>query len=74
MENYNPNVQISVKFDDSIIEDKTAERAQDRQDVSMGVMSLVEYRMKYYGEDESTAKKNLPSMTEIDGGDENAET
>ena len=74
MENYNPNVQISVKFDDSIIEDKTAERAQDRQDVSMGVMSLVEYRMKYYGEDESTAKKNLPSMNEIDGGDENAET
>ena len=26
----------------------------------MGVMSLIEYRCKWYGETESEAKKNLP--------------
>lgn len=43
-------------FKDSILVDDETERAQDRQDVSMGVMPLWEYRMKWYGEDEKTAK------------------
>lgn len=51
-----PKAEITIDFDDSIIEDKTAERQQDRQDVSMGAMPLWEYRMKWYNEDEKTAK------------------
>ena len=43
-------------FKDSILVDEETERAQDRQDVSMGAMPLWEYRAKWYGEDEETAK------------------
>ena len=35
---------------------------QYRQDVSMGAMSLAEYRSKWYGEDIETAKENLPEV------------
>ena len=61
----NENTEISVSFDDSIIEDKEAERNRDRQDVSMGVMSLAEYRAKWYGETLEQAQQNLPAQ---DGG------
>lgn len=61
----NENVAITVNFDDSIITDTESERAQDRQDVSMGAMGLVEYRMKWYGEDEATARKMLPKLQEL---------
>ena len=54
-----PNTKIVIDFDDSIIEDKQAERQSDRQDVSMGAMSLVEYRAKWYGETEEDAAKRI---------------
>lgn len=59
------NVKVSIDFDDSIIVDTESQRAQDRQDVNMGVMSVLEYRMKWYGEDEDTAKAALPKMQEM---------
>lgn len=46
-------------FDDSIIVDSDAQRLNDSQAVSMGAMSLVEYRMRTYGEDEATATKMI---------------
>ena len=52
----NPGTEITIDFDDSIIEDKEAERQSDRQDVSMGAMPLYEYRSKWYGETEEQAK------------------
>lgn len=54
---------IAITFDDSIIEDKETERQRDREDVAMGAMSMTEYRMKWYGEDEATATKKLPEQT-----------
>lgn len=60
----NEDVDIDIKFDDSIIEDKQAERSADRQDVSMGAMPLWEYRMKWYNEDEATAKANVQQDNE----------
>lgn len=57
-----------IKFDDSIIEDKESQRASDRQDVTMGVMSKAEYRAKWYAEDEETAKEKI---AEIDAGKPN---
>ena len=51
--------QITIVFDDSIIEDKQTEKNADRNDVQAGLLSPVEYRMKYYGEDEDEALKNL---------------
>src|SRR5690606_20076804 len=50
---------IKIIFDDSIIEDKGAEMERDKADVASGLMSNVEYRMKWYGEDEATALKNI---------------
>ena len=61
----NSGYEFSCKFNDSILTDEEAERQQDRQDVSMGVMSQLEYRMKWYNEDESTAKKMLPEQNQI---------
>ena len=48
---------ITIQFDDSIIEDKGAEMDRDRLDVTAGIMSVPEYRMRWYGEDEDTAKE-----------------
>ena len=59
------DADIVINFDDSIIEDKDSERQQDRQDVSMGVMRLEEYRAKWYGETEEQAKKNLPEQNQV---------
>lgn len=56
---------ISIDFDDSIIEDKAAERQQDRQDVSMGAMELWEYRAKYYNETEEKAKAAVQQPAEV---------
>lgn len=58
------DANIEVKFDDSIIEDKETMKMTDRQDVNMGVMSKVEYRMKWYNEDEATAKQKLAEIEE----------
>lgn len=58
------NANIEVKFDDSIIEDKETMKMTDRQDVNMGVMSKVEYRMKWYNEDEETAQQKLAEIEE----------
>lgn len=61
----NEGVTIKIDFDDSIIEDKQTERKQDMQDVSMGAMSLEEYRAKWYGESEEVAKKKLPERDTV---------
>lgn len=58
------DAKIDIKFDDSIIEDKQAERSADRQDVAMGAMPLWEYRMKWYNEDENVAKSKVAAEDE----------
>lgn len=52
---------ISVTFSDSILTDEETERAQDRLDVSMGVMSAAEYRSKWYGEPLEVAQSKVTS-------------
>ena len=61
----NEDVEISIDFDDSIIEDKTAERANDRQDLAAGILNPWEYRAKWYNEDEETAKAALPKAHDL---------
>lgn len=51
-------------FHDSILTDEETERTQDRQDVAMGVMSLAEYRSKWYGESLEEAEQNLPEQAD----------
>lgn len=58
-------IQEIYSWDDSIIIDTEKEQENDRKDVAMGVMSLLEYRMKWKGEDEKTALKNLPRQADV---------
>ena len=51
--------EIAVQWDDSIITDTYAEKQQDLAEVNV-TMNPWEYRMKWYGEDEATAKANSP--------------
>lgn len=55
---FNPmeDFDIKVKFDDSIFEDKGSEMDRDRLDVQAGIMSVPEFREKWYGETEEEAK------------------
>lgn len=56
---------VICNFKDSVLVDEETERQQDRQDVALGVMSLIEYRMKWYGEDKATAKKMIPEQADV---------
>lgn len=60
-----PDSEIVIDFDDSIIEDKQAERSTDRTDMSMGIMRHEEYRAKWYGETLEEALKNLPEQNQV---------
>ena len=62
---YTSGYEFTCKFNDSILTDEETERQQDRNDVAMGVMQLWEYRAKWYNEDETTAKANLPEQTGV---------
>ncbi len=53
----NTEIEVTVNFDDSIIEDTNVERLRDLQEIRDGIMKKWEYRAKWYGEDEATAKK-----------------
>lgn len=46
----------NYKWDDSILIDSDTERQRDLEEVRDGIMQKWEYRMKWYGEDEETAK------------------
>ena len=50
---------FNCTFHDSVKTDEETERAQDRIDVASGFMSPIEYRMKWYGEDEKTATQKI---------------
>lgn len=62
--------EIRVTFDDSIITDTTAEKSQDMAEVAAGLMQAWEYRCKWYGEDEATARRMAGSggVCGADGG------
>lgn len=55
--------EVVVKFDDSIIEDTESQKTSDRTDVTNGVMSKVEYRMKWYGESEEEAQAKIDAFS-----------
>lgn len=70
-QNLNTDVEITVDFDDSIIEDKNTEFQRDAAMVSMGVLNLWEFRAKWMNESEETAQEALPkteSLVETEAG------
>lgn len=68
------DVEISVDFDDSVIEDESADFARDMQLLNAGIMNDWEFRAKWMNEDEDTAKKMLPRMQDmVDEGQDDVE-
>lgn len=61
----NEDVEISIDFDDSIIEDKQTDFSRDMQLLSAGIMNDWEFRMRWMNEDETTAKAALPKMQDM---------
>lgn len=68
---------MAIQFDDSIIEDKETESNRAMREVSAGVLSKVEYRMKIFGETEEIAKQKIkeikesePTVEDLIGGNE----
>ena len=60
---YNINTdEVSIQFDDSIIEDKESEANRGMREVSAGLLSKVEYRMKIFGETEEVAKQKIEEI------------
>lgn len=61
----NEDVEISIDFDDSIIEDKQTDFARDMQMLNAGIMNDWEFRARWMNEDEATAKAALPKMEDM---------
>lgn len=54
--------EVSVVWDDSIVQDTEAEKAQDIHEVTTGIKGAHEYRMHWYGEDEVMARRNATGL------------
>lgn len=54
---YHSGYDLTISFGDNVLTDEETERGQDRADLAAGIMQPYEYRMKWYNEDEATAKK-----------------
>ena len=52
---------VSVVYDDSIIQDTEAEKTRDMKEIAAGLQMPWEYRVRWYGEDEATARRNVAS-------------
>lgn len=63
--NLDEDVEISIDFDDSIIEDEESDFNRDARLLQMGILNDWEFRMKWMNEDETTAKAALPRMEEL---------
>ena len=56
--------EIDIQFDYSKFKDDTAEQTRLMQEVSNGITSKVEYRMKVYNETEEVARKKIQEIEE----------
>lgn len=65
----NEDVEMSIDFDDSIIEDDATEFSRDVQMLGMGIIQPYEFRMRWLNEDEETAKAALPQMEQLAQGE-----
>ena len=61
-------LHMHFAWDDSIIVDKEQERQTARADIAMGAMSVIEYRMRYYGENEEEASAAIAKISTSDDG------
>ena len=62
--------ETRFKWDDSIVVDAEAERMQDLQDIRDGLLAKWSYRVKWYGEDEETARKAIAEIESSNKSDD----
>ena len=61
--NYNIDTNgLKITFDDSIVEDKEAESIRATREVSNGLISRIEYRMRIFGETEDMAREKIQEI------------
>lgn len=58
--------QVVCTWDDSVVTDADTERTRDAQEVRDGLMRKHEFRMKWYGEDEETARAAIQEQEQSD--------
>lgn len=56
-QNLDTDARITIQFDDTMFADEEAERMRMMQEISAGIRQKWEYRVKYDGEDEDTARE-----------------
>jgi A118 family predicted phage portal protein len=62
----NPDAKITIIADDSYIIDQDSERKRWQEEIKAGIRQRYEYRMKFYGETEEEAKRNVkPTIAEL---------
>lgn len=54
--------ELTIRFDDSLLNDPDVEKQQDAQEVRDGLLAKWEYRMKWRGEDEQTARRRVAEL------------
>jgi A118 family predicted phage portal protein len=67
------DVEISIDFDDSIIEDKATDQARVYQMLAAGLMKPDEARSILMNEDIETAREALPTMMNLTAGEDQDE-
>lgn len=60
-------LNISFKWDDSIVLDRLTEMSQWQQEISLGLRSKAEYRQHFFGEDEKTATQAVQRIQQENG-------
>lgn len=68
-ENIDGEFETAYVWDDSIIVDSDTERAKDLNEVRLGLMLKWEFRVKWYGEDEETAKSKIAEQEKASSSD-----
>lgn len=56
---FDPESDLTVVYDDNILEDTDSKKKQEMSEVNAGIMSIAEYRSHWYGESLEEAKKYL---------------
>lgn len=61
-----PEALVTIQADDSYIIDKDQEKAEWKNDISLGIRSRAEYRMHFFGESADEAAAALKSLREAE--------
>lgn len=67
---FNEEANVTIDFDDSIIENKDIDFERDMRLLNAGIMADWEFRSKWMGESPEDAKKNLPRMEDMNTEEE----